>query len=51
MIADRNATTPPAPAIHWPSVSVCAEKFMTYASARTVATVSVAHLSWLSVLP
>ena len=51
MIDDRNARTPPAPAIHCPSVSVWAEKFMTYASASTVATVSVAHLSWFSVCP
>ena len=29
MIDDSSASTPPAPAIHWPSVSVCAEKFMT----------------------
>jgi hypothetical protein len=51
MIDARNASTPPAPAIHWPSVSVWAEKFMTYASARTAATVTVAHLSWFSVFP
>ena len=51
MIDDRNARMPPAPAIHRPSVSVWAEKFMTYASASTEATVSVGHLSWLSVWP
>ena len=51
MIGDRNARTPPAPAIQLPIVSVCADRFITYASARTVATVSVAHLSWSSVSP
>ena len=29
MIGDRNARTPPAPAIQLPIVSVCAERFIT----------------------
>src|SRR3954452_11344232 len=45
---DRKPKTPPAPATHIPSVIVCPEKFMTYASASTAATVRIAHLSWLS---
>src|SRR5690242_1489751 len=45
MIGEKNASTPPAPAIQVPMVIVCADRFITYASPSTAATVSVAHLS------
>src|SRR3954463_10560549 len=46
MIGEKNASTPPAPAIQLPIVSVCALRFITYARPSTAATVTVAHLSW-----
>ena len=39
----------PAPAAQRPIVTVCPERFITYASASTLATVRIAHLSWSSV--
>src|SRR5438045_90835 len=51
MSGEKKASAPPTPAIHVPMVSVCADRFMTYASASTSATVTVAHLRRLSVSP
>ena len=41
----------PAPAIHWPSVVVWPDRFITYARRGPRMTVSVAHFSWFSVSP
>src|SRR2546423_12366580 len=43
---DRNAKNPPAPAAHVPSVIVWPEGVITYATASTEHTVTIAHLSW-----
>ncbi len=48
---ERKAKNPPAPAAHVPSVTVWPERFMTYASASTAMTVTIAHLSCTSVSP
>jgi hypothetical protein len=37
-----SAKAPPAPAAHSPIVTVCPERFITYASASTVVTVTIA---------
>src|SRR3954467_7581628 len=49
MIGEKKARIPPAPAIQLPIVSVCADRFMTYASPSTAATVRVAQRSWYSI--
>ena len=46
---ERNAKKPPAPAAQVPRVIVWPERFITYAIASTVHTVSIAHLIWLRV--
>src|SRR5205823_3130193 len=48
---DRNAKNPPAPAAQVPRVIVWPERFITYATASTAQTVTIAHLIWLSVRP
>jgi hypothetical protein len=42
MIGESAANKPPAPAIQLPSVAVCPEAFITYASASTAITVTIA---------
>src|SRR5262249_41705069 len=47
-IGDRIANSPPAPAIHLPSVVVCPLAFITYARPSTAITVTIAQRSWTS---
>ena len=50
IIALMNAKMPPAPATQSPSVIVWPDAFITYASASTVTTVRIAHLSCFRVV-
>ena len=51
MIGDRNANTPPAPAIQRPSVVVMPGQVHDVGEASTAITVMIANLSWLRVAP